>query len=78
MRQRPFALTFLSGVFIALVVSMPLQVMFLYGHGLSEWAAILNKFTLFNWFVLCALSVNAVLVWRVSRPSHPSYCRTIT
>ncbi len=66
MKQRPFALTFLSGVFIALVVRMPLQVMFLYGHGLSEWAAILNKFTLFNWFVLCALSVNAVLVWRVS------------
>ncbi len=66
MAKRPMPLTFMAGLFLLLAFSMPLQVMFLYGHGPSEWQAISNKLTLFNWFVFCALTCNAILVWRVS------------
>jgi Tfp pilus assembly protein PilZ len=66
MARRPKALTILSFVFLLLAGSMPLQIMVLYGHGFAEWSAVISKLTLFNWFVLTGLALNAALLWRVS------------
>jgi hypothetical protein len=66
MAKRPFTLTCLAGGFLFLAATMPLQVILLYGHGLSEWTAIAAKLTAFNWFVLWGFVVNAILLWRVS------------
>lgn len=66
MARRPRALTIVSCIFVMLALSMPMQVMLLYGHGVSEWSAVLAKLTSFNWIVLAGLVANAVLLWRVS------------
>jgi hypothetical protein len=56
----------MSVLFVAIAISMPVQIMSLYGHGFSEAAAILNKLTVFNWLVMIALAVSAFMVANAS------------
>jgi hypothetical protein len=65
-QKRLASLTILSLMFFALAVSMPVQVMLLYGHESAEVWAILNKLTWLNAIVLGGLVFNGMLLWKVS------------
>lgn len=69
MRRAPWAARALAIFLIAVAASFPLQVMYLYGHGITEVGAVLSKLTLLNYLsILCCL-VSASLVWDVHRIS---------
>ena len=63
-RPRQFYLVSFIMLFVAL--SFPLQVIYLYGHSLGEWNAILNKITWFNWLVVGLLILNGYLHLKAS------------
>ncbi len=66
MPQRLTSLTLLSFACACLALAMPLQIMLLYGHGLSEWTSIWSKLTWINNIIVLGLLVNAILLWQVS------------
>jgi hypothetical protein len=59
MRQKPWVLIFWPIIFVAIAISLPAQIMWLYGHSLSEFDAVLGKLTVFNWLVMLGLFANA-------------------
>lgn len=70
MARRPFWFIGMSVVFVLIALSFPLQIMFIYGHGVGEMGAVLNKLTVLNWLVMGGLIYCAYLVWRAE-----PYCR---
>src|SRR6185437_14481977 len=66
MQRRPAVFPFLSVLFLGIALSLPLQVMWIYGHGFDEMDAVLNKLTIFNWLVMISLVITAVLLWTAS------------
>jgi hypothetical protein len=66
MKKRPKILILLAGIFIALAISFPLQIMSLYGHGPLEIGAILNKLTYMNWIVMLALAGSAFWLYEAA------------
>lgn len=68
MQTRPKALTFLAAIFLAVILSFPIQIMFLHGHGLSEFSMVLAKISILNWFVILT---GAFSVWSMLR-ANPS------
>jgi hypothetical protein len=64
MRERPLPLTIVAIAYVLAALSMPVQVMFLYDHDLSEFEAALEKLTVMNWAVIAMLMMSAVLLWR--------------
>src|SRR5665213_4610446 len=66
MRRRPMWFILLALAFFGVAISLPLQIMMIYGHGLSEISAVFDKLTLLNWLVLCGTLICSGLVWRAS------------
>ncbi|MGE0525724.1 MAG: PilZ domain-containing protein [Bdellovibrionales bacterium] len=66
MSRRPGLLAWMAFVLVAVVISFPIQIMTLYGHGLDEISAVLHKLTYMNWLVIFCASVCAVLMWSAS------------
>lgn len=64
MNKRPLLLSVLSGVFVMLALSFPVQVMLIYGHGFGEMDAVFAKLSSLNWTVMAGLLVCAVMLWR--------------
>ena len=63
MKQRPISLTIFSLLLFGIALSVPLQIIWLYGHTLNEWSLILSKLTWLN-IVIIGLSLsNAYLAW---------------
>lgn len=67
MTSRPVTLILLAAFNAAVALAMPIQIMILYGHPLSEWVDIGNKLTPFNWLVILAATINASMIFKVSR-----------
>jgi hypothetical protein len=66
MRSRPIGLIFLSLAYLSIALAMPLQVMWVYGHGFDELPSVFAKLTSLNFLVMAGLLYGAVLAWRVS------------
>jgi len=66
MRRRPLWFIVLATVFFGVAISLPAQIMVIYGHGFKELPAVLEKLTLFNWLVFFGALVSGVLAWQVS------------
>lgn len=63
MKSRPISLTFLSIFLLGVALCLPLQVMWLYQHSLSEWSMILHKLTELNIIVIGVCLMNSYLAW---------------
>ncbi len=59
MKIKPLIFNIYAFVFIAIAVSIPLQVMFLYGHSLTDFSAMWSKLTVFNLLVMSSCFLNA-------------------
>lgn len=76
MRQRPGWTIFLGLVFLMIAISLPVQIMFIYGHGVDELGAVFEKLTFLNILVMAAALTCAVLVWKaspLSRQAVPAF-----
>ncbi|MCB0366462.1 MAG: PilZ domain-containing protein [Bdellovibrionaceae bacterium] len=67
MRARPRLLLLMALVFLGLVISFPVQVFVLYGHGLDEWPQLLSKISLLNYLVAFSLLANIPFILRASQ-----------
>lgn len=66
MRRRPRVMLYLSLLFGALALAIPLQAMVIYGHDWHELSTALAKLTELNWLVVGSLLCGAVLLWQAS------------
>lgn len=66
MRTKPKHLNLLAAVILAAALSLPLQIMLLYGHPPTEVTAIAAKLTPLNWLILLFCPVVSYLVYRAS------------
>jgi hypothetical protein len=66
MKTKPKHLNVLAAVILATALSLPLQIMLMYGHPPTEIAAIAAKLTPLNWMILFFCPMVAVLVYRAS------------
>jgi hypothetical protein len=66
MRRRPFLLFLTSFALIAVAISLPVQIMLIYGHGLDELDEVFAKLTMFNWVVMIGCLACAVLIAEAS------------
>jgi hypothetical protein len=62
MLKRPKILDLFSVFLIGVAVSLPIQIMFIYGHTPTEMFQVLTKVTTLNWLIIFALLGNAYLV----------------
>lgn len=67
MRRRPRLLLVMALIFLGIVISFPVQVALLYGHGLSEIPQIVAKISLLNYLVALTLVGNIPLILRASQ-----------
>lgn len=67
MKNKPKALVFLAAVLVGIALSFPLQIMYLYGHGISEFSAIWAKVSITNQIVMLLCLVNAYLLMEVNK-----------
>ena len=67
MITRPKQFSMASAGFLLMAISFPVQVMFLYGHPVSESAAILSKITWMNWLVILGFLAASYLYFHASR-----------
>lgn len=65
--KRPTIFKVFSLIFAGMIISIPLQIMFLYGHSWSEMDMVFRKITFLNWAVMACCLANAILTFRVSR-----------
>lgn len=63
MRTKPIILNILALIFILIPLSFPLQISYLYGHGLADSLLILNKISLPNYCVVIACLVSSYLLF---------------
>ena len=66
MMAKPKHLNLLALVILGAAMSLPIQIMLLYGHPPTEISAIAAKLTPLNWMILFYCPIVALLVWRVS------------
>jgi len=66
MNRRPRILYLIAFLVMAAALSIPVQVFFLEEHNLSEWALVLQKISIFNWFVMAACGLSALLTINAS------------
>ena len=64
--KRPWYLTGMAVILAAVALSFPLQIMWLYGHGLNELDDVFAKMTLLNWFVAAGCLYCAYLALEAS------------
>jgi len=67
MKTRPRQLTCLASLLVCVAMSLPLQIAFLYDHGLTEPMQILAKMAPLNWVILLLAPLTACLTLRGSR-----------
>ncbi|MBT3236194.1 MAG: hypothetical protein HN353_09620 [Bdellovibrionales bacterium] len=67
MRERPLIFTILSLAYLGIALSIPIQIAIIYGHGINEWQAIMNKITYLNWAVISTSLINATLSYHAHR-----------
>jgi len=61
MPKRPLLFTLLALLHLVIVISFPLQIMYIYGHKLAEWPLIMAKLSWLNFLVMGLSSVNVVM-----------------
>jgi hypothetical protein len=61
MPKRPLLFTLLALLYAVIAISLPIQVMIIYDHQLSEWPLILAKLSWLNILVIMLSSVNVIL-----------------
>jgi hypothetical protein len=66
MKTKPKHLNYAAGLLLAVSLSLPIQIMFLYGHPPTEIAAIAAKLSPLNWMLLFMGPVVAALMYRAS------------
>ena len=66
MRRRPMILPVIMLMLFGVALSFPLQVMWLYDHGLGELPQVLNKLTWLNWLVMAGAVLTGVFVFGAS------------
>jgi|GEM_PF-1908917 len=66
MLRRPRTLEMVAAALFVVAFSLPLQVMFLYGHPPREWSQVLHKLTSLNVLVMVGCVVTALLVLQAS------------
>lgn len=59
----------LSLILVGVAVGLPLQVAWIYGHGMAEWDSVLTKLTVLNWFVVAGSLTCSRLVWNAEPSS---------
>lgn len=64
--RRPFTLIAVAAALIAVAISLPLQVMVLYGHGFSELSQVFHKLTSLNYLTVAGCVLAGVLVYQAS------------
>lgn len=67
MIMRPKQFYIIALALIVIGISFPLQVMFLYGHDISEWASIMSKITTINWLVIGSIFLLSYLHLKASK-----------
>ncbi len=67
MKKKPWPFLFLTLFHLIVTVSMPVQIIVLYGHSLHEWEAIFSKLTLVNWAVMAVTLFCAFLAFEAHR-----------
>jgi hypothetical protein len=67
MKMKPKQFYIVSIILVFIAISLPLQVMFLYGHHWSETSAIFSKMTGFNWLVVLGLLTVSYLYYHASQ-----------
>lgn len=66
MKEKPLIFNIYAFIFGAIVIGMPLQITYLYGHQLGEIGAIFNKLTIFNYSVIAIAMANIYLCIKAS------------
>jgi len=66
MLNRPKTLSLLAIVFIGIMISLPIQIMFLHGHQLDEWGLVFAKLSILNWMVMGLAGLSA---WHLIKAS---------
>ena len=66
MKTKPRHLNYAAAALLAITISLPIQIMFLYGHPPTEIAAIAAKLSPLNWMLLFMGPVVAALMYRAS------------
>jgi hypothetical protein len=66
MKTKPRHLNYAAAALLAITISLPIQIMVLYGHPPTEIAAIAAKFSPLNWMLLFLGPVVAALMYRAS------------
>lgn len=67
MQKKPWQFNTLAMIFFVIAISLPLQVMFLYGHDFSEINLVFNKLTILNKIIIGLCFVNSYLTFKTSR-----------
>lgn len=63
MKTRPISLTVFAFFLVLVAATMPLQIMWLYQHNLSEWSLVLHKLSTLNILVIGLCLANSYLAW---------------
>ena len=66
MKIRPEPLTGLALIMVAVAISLPIQIMVLYGHPPSEFLLAIHKMPITNTLVIGTSLLSALLAWRAS------------
>lgn len=67
MTKLPMSLRWLGLFNAGVALSLPVQIMVIYGHSIAEWQAVAAKLTVLNWMVMLGTMVNAVMILRAER-----------
>lgn len=66
MKNRPWTLYSLALVYIAIALSMPLQVLMMHEHPFAELGLAITKLTALNWILITGLIAGGIVVFRGS------------
>lgn len=66
MKTRPMLLRLLFAYLTAVAISMPVQIMWLYGHPPYEWIEIAAKLTPLNWLICAMAPITGCLIYQAS------------
>lgn len=66
MRRRPLILPIIGMILATIALVLPMQIVWIYGHGLNEIGSVLTKMTSLNWMVVALSGVSAYLLTRAS------------
>ena len=67
MPKLPNYFKILAFIYLSIVVSLPLQILFLYDHDISEIKQILNKLNILNLFMALTMIINLPLILNASK-----------